>query len=114
MAEFNYAKGRISDSIQFITSELKEFEEEYAKRSWQEYQNDRKLEKLIDRTVENILTALIEVCGTVLTEEGLSADNYGEVLKKCSQMFGFGEDEQERFAKLAVQRNKIGASLFEF
>ncbi len=114
MAEFNYAKGRISDSIQFITSELKEFEEEYAKRSWQEYQNDRKLEKLIDRTVENILTALIEVCGTVLTEEGLSADNYGEVLKKCSQMFGFGEDEQERFAKLAVQRNRLAHRYLNF
>lgn len=71
MAEYQYAKGRIAESIQFITQELKEFEEEYASRKWTEYQIDRKLQKLTDRTVENILTALIEVCGTVLTEEGI-------------------------------------------
>jgi len=34
-------------------------------------QQDNKLQKLMDRTVENILIALIEVCGTVLTQEDI-------------------------------------------
>lgn len=114
MAEFTYAKGRISDSIQFITGELREFEEEYADKNWQEYQNDVKLQKLVDRTVENILTALIEVCGTVLTEKGISADSYSEVLKKCSGLFGFTEEEQEKFAKLAVHRNRLAHRYLNF
>jgi len=114
MAEYQYAKGRIAESIQFITQELKEFEEEYASRKWTEYQNDRKLQKLTDRTVENILTALIEVCGTVLTEEGISADNCSETLRKCGRYFNFKEEEQDDLAKLALQRNRLAHRYLNF
>lgn len=107
MAEFDYAKGRISESIQFISREIKEFEDEYTNKSWQEYQNGIKLQKLIDRTVENILTALIEVCGTILIQQGVAADNYSEVLKRCGHFFGFTEEEQEKLARLAIQRNRL-------
>ena len=56
MAEFSYAKGRILDSLQFIGREMDEFEKEYEKKTWQNYQQDVKLQKLMDRTVENIFT----------------------------------------------------------
>lgn len=107
MAEFNYAKGRIINSLQFISQEMKEYQDEYSGKSWQVYQEDRKLQKLIDRTVENILTALIEVCGTVLTEEYVPVENYSEVLKNCGKFFGFSQEEQEKLAKLAAQRNRL-------
>ncbi len=55
MPECSYAKGRISESLQFITGEIKEFESEYAGKKFSHYQEDKKLQKLIDRTVENIL-----------------------------------------------------------
>jgi hypothetical protein len=32
----------------------------------------------MDRTVENILTALIEVCGTFLTEKGIAVESYAD------------------------------------
>ncbi|PIV23774.1 MAG: hypothetical protein COS40_03340, partial [Deltaproteobacteria bacterium CG03_land_8_20_14_0_80_45_14] len=70
MPEFTYAKGRVAESIQYLSEEIKEFESEYANKTWKDYQNDKKLQKLMDRTVENVLTALIEVCGTILAEEG--------------------------------------------
>ena len=73
MPEFQYARGRIGDSLRFISEEMKEFEEEYAIRTWNDYQDSKKVQKLMDRTVENILTALIEVCGTLLTEEGIGS-----------------------------------------
>ncbi len=85
MGEYRYARGRIAESIQFISQELKEFEEDYSNKNWTEYQEDKKLQKLIDRTVENILTALIDVCGTILTEEGIGAESYADALKKCSK-----------------------------
>lgn len=83
MPEFRYARGRIEESLQFLTEEIKEFNLEYADKTLHAYQEDKKLQKLMDRTVENILTALIEVCGTVLVEEGIGGENYGEVLEKC-------------------------------
>lgn len=107
MPEYSYAKGRISESIQYITEEIKEFETEYAMITWQEYTADKKLQKLIDKTVENILTALIEICGTLLTEEGIASSSYSEVLEKCSKFFGFTEHEQETLSKLAIQRNRL-------
>lgn len=114
MPEFKYAKGRIADSLQFITNEIKEFEQDYSSKTWKDYQGDRKLQKLIDRTVENILTALIEICGTILTQEGISAENYAQVLSKCAKKFGFSEDEQVSLAKLAIQRNRLAHRYLNF
>jgi len=62
MPEFQYDKGRIVETIQYISEEMKEFKAEYASKTREDYQNDKRLQKLIDRTVENILTAFIEVC----------------------------------------------------
>jgi len=114
MGEYRYARGRIVESIQFISQELKEFEEDYSNKNWTEYQEDKKLQKLIDRTVENILTALIDVCGTILTEEGIGAESYADALIKCTKYFGFSEEEQEKLANLATQRNRLAHRYLNF
>ncbi len=114
MPEFRYAKGRIEESIQFISEEMKEFEEEYANQIWVEYQKDKKLQKIMDRTVENILTAFIEVCGTLLTEEGLGVVSYTDAIRKTSNRFGLSEKEAERLGKLAIQRNRLAHRYLNF
>jgi len=91
-----------------------EFDEEYADRTWSDYAKDRKLQKLMDRTVENILTALIEVSGTILTEDGIAIESYPDALKRCAALFGFDEQEQESIAKLAVQRNRLAHRYLNF
>ncbi|MFQ6092488.1 MAG: hypothetical protein ACE5OR_07395 [bacterium] len=95
MVKFRYAKGRIGESLQFISQEMIEFEEEYVNKAWNDYAQDRKLQKLMDRTVENILTALIEVSGSILTEEGIAIESYPDALKRCAELFGLDEEEQE-------------------
>lgn len=114
MTEFKYARGRIIESIRFISEEMKEFQEEYSGKSWREYQEDRKIQKLMDRTVENVLTALIEVCGTFLTKQRLAVESYGEALKKTGSVLGFSEVEQEDLLKLAVQRNRLAHRYLNF
>ncbi len=107
MPEYTYAKGRIAETVQFITREMKEFEDEYAQVTWEEYQRDSKTQKLIDRTVENILNAFVEVCGTILAEEGKSADNYSDTIRSAAEMLGSKPDEARAMAKLAVHRNRL-------
>src|SRR3989339_1389635 len=107
MVEFSYAKGRIADSLQFILQEIKEFEVEYNNKSWEQYHKDSKIQKLMDRTVENILTALLEVGGTILAEKGIATENYKEVLRKTAELLNFTKEEQESLAKLAAQRNRL-------
>ncbi|MFH1386689.1 MAG: HepT-like ribonuclease domain-containing protein [bacterium] len=114
MAEFTYAKGRINESIEFISKEIKEFEKEYAGKSWKDYQNEAKIQKLIDRTVENILTALIEVSGTIVAEKGISAENYSEVMKSAAKIFGFKIEDQEVLAKLASLRNRLAHRYLDY
>lgn len=114
MPEFRYARGRLVESIHFISEEIREYQEEYSGKTWKEYQEDKKLQKLMDRTVENVLTALIEICGTFLTEKGIAVESYGEALKKCGQLLGFSEGEQEDLFKLAVQRNRLAHRYLNF
>ena len=107
MVDFQYAKGRIEESIDFISKEIEEFQKDYAAKDWKEYKENNKLQKLIDRTVENILTALIEISGTIVVEEGISGRSYAEILVKVGQLFGFTDKEQEELSRLAVQRNRL-------
>jgi uncharacterized protein YutE (UPF0331/DUF86 family) len=114
MPEFTYAKGRVAESIQYLSEEIKEFESEYADKTWKDYQNDKKLQKLMDRTVENVLTALIEVCGTILAEEGIGVDSYSDALKKSARLLGFSEEEQDNLLRLAIQRNRLAHRYLNF
>ena len=114
MAEFKYAKGRIIESLQFIAGELREFDQEYAFKTWEDYQSDKKAQKLIDRTIENILTALIEVCGTILTQQNIAVENYAQVLSECAKKFSFSVQEQEALSKLALQRNRLARRYLNF
>jgi uncharacterized protein YutE (UPF0331/DUF86 family) len=107
VVEFKYAQGRIPESIEFISEEIREFEKDYLKKTWREYQEDRKLQKLIDRTVENVLTALIEVCGTFLVERGKAPDSYADVLRTCAGLLGLPPSERDSLATLAIQRNRL-------
>ena len=114
MPEFTYAKGRVAESIQYLSEEIKEFESEYADKTWKDYQNDKKLQKLMDRTVENVLTALIEVCGTILAEEGIGVDSYSDALKKSAKLLGFSETDQDVLSRLAIQRNRLAHRYLNF
>ena len=114
MPEFKYAKGRITESLQFISIEMKEFDEDYTSKTWEDYQKDKKLQKLIDRTVENILTALVEISGTILAQESIPIENYTQVLKECAKRFGFSEKEQDDLSKLALQRNRLAYHYLDF
>jgi len=114
MLEFNYAKGRIIDSLQFVATEMKEFEEDYTSKSWKEYKEDRKLQKLMDRTVENIFTTLIEICGTLLSRQGIAAESYSQIMSECAKKLGFTRDEQIVFGKIAIQRNRLAHRYLNF
>lgn len=114
MPGFRYARGRIIDSIRFISEEMKEFQEEYSQKTKIQYQGDRKLQKLMDRTVENILTALVEVSGTFLTEKGIAAESYADALEKFARELGLNPGEQESLAALAIQRNRLAHRYLNF
>jgi uncharacterized protein YutE (UPF0331/DUF86 family) len=93
---------------------MNEFDSDYSSRTWQDYASDTKLQKLIDRTIENILTAFIEIGGVILTEENISAESYVDVMRKIGIFFGFGDEQAEILAKFAIQRNRLAHRYLNF
>jgi uncharacterized protein YutE (UPF0331/DUF86 family) len=114
MPEFSYAKGRIIESIAFVTGEMKEFDQDYANKKYNEYSIDAKLQKIIDRTIENILTAIIEMSGAILAENNIKTDSYSEVMRKIGLYFEFSDTECEILASFAVQRNRLAHRYLNF
>jgi uncharacterized protein YutE (UPF0331/DUF86 family) len=114
MPKFNYATGRILESLQFISNEMKEFKNDYSDKTLVDYKNDIKLQKLMDRTVENILTALIEVCGTLNTENGIAFSSYQEAIKECAKFLEFTDEQQNKLGRLANLRNRLAHRYLNF
>lgn len=114
MPEFGYAKGRILESITFVTGEMKEFEDEYSSKKYSDYSADTKLQKIIDRTIENILTAIIEISGAILAENNIKTESYSDVMRKIGSFFQFSDEECEILALFAVQRNRLAHRYLNF
>lgn len=107
MSEPSRSDGVLAEAIQFISLEIEDFEKEYATKTRKDYLEDKKLQKLIDRTVENILNALVEICITYLSEEGIGIENYSDALRICANFFNLSDSEQESLVRLNFQRNLL-------
>ena len=114
MSKYNYAEGRILESLQFISKEMKEFKSDYSDKTLSDYKDDIKLQKLMDRTVENILTALIEVCGTLNTERGIAFSNYQEAIEECAKFLKFTDEQRNKLGRLANLRNRLAHRYLNF
>lgn len=106
---FRYAKGRIIDTIEYILKEIEDYKNFFGKVSYEEYS---KLEdpiklKALEKTVENVLTALIELAGTISIEERKKVENYYSALKIGATIVGLEAKEIEEFAELAYERNNL-------
>lgn len=102
-----YGNGRVVDSIQFILREMAEFDQDYANKDCKKYTNDIKLQKLIEKTIENVLTAVIDVNKVELTREGIVSENCSERMRTVGRLFKLDEFECEELAKLVNQRNYL-------
>ncbi len=102
-----YGKGCVVDSIQFILREMAEFDQDYANKNCKEYTNDIKLQKLIEKTIENVLTTAIDVSKVELAREGIVTENCSERMRKAGRIFKLDEFECEDLAKLVSQRNYL-------
>ncbi|MDD2717659.1 MAG: DUF86 domain-containing protein [Candidatus Wallbacteria bacterium] len=114
MADFHYARGRIIETINFIALEMAEFEADYAGITKEQYHADRKLQKLADRTVENAITALIELAGALLSEAEIQADSYADALSKAGSLLKLTPEETEILSRFASHRNRLAHRYLNF
>lgn len=113
--EFSYAKGRILPSIEFILKETADFDKYFTGISWQEYRTlDTLKAKAMEKTVENILTALIEVAGALAVETGKAVESYSSALTEAGLTMGLSEGESVILGRLAGMRNRLAHRYLDF
>lgn len=113
--EFSYTRGRILASVNFISKEMEDFEKHFSKITWKQYRLlDPLKAKALEKTIENILTAVIEIAGTLSVEEGKTVENYAFAIKEASLILNFKEEKAEALSKLASQRNRLAHRYLDF
>lgn len=113
--DFLYAKGRILSSIEFILKEMEDFDKHFPEISWDDYRMlDTLKAKAMEKTVENILTALIETAGTIAVESEKIVESYAAVLTEAGLIIGLSEDSAITLGKLASMRNRRAHRYLDF
>ncbi len=112
---FSYSKGRVLSSLNFILKEMDDFDRYFSGMTWQDYRTLDPLKlKALERTVENILTALIEISGVIVVEEEKQVEDYATVMEQASLITGLSGGEASQLARLARQRNRLAHRYLDF
>ncbi len=113
--DFSYSKGRVLSSVNFVLKEMDDFDRYFSGITWQDYRTLEPLKlKALERTVENILTALIEISGAIVVEEEKQVEDYATVIEQASMVIGLAGDEASQLARLARQRNRLAHRYLDF
>lgn len=113
--EFSYAKGRILSSVEFVLGEIDDFDKHFSEISWKDYRIlDSLKAKAMEKTVENILTALVEIAGTIAVESEKIVENYSAALTEAGLITGLSEDSAITLGKLAGMRNRLAHRYLDY
>lgn len=106
-------RGRLLERRQFLDSELQEIDE-MKKLSFEEYSQDKMKRRNIDRWVELICNATIDIAKLVLaSEKRRMPRSYEQVLLAFGAFLGFSKEEAEKLAEFAELRNILAHEYLE-
>lgn len=106
-------KERLLVRLQFLDLEIKEFVG-YQMLTFEEYQNDRIKRHNIERWVENILNATIDIAKIVLaSEKKIMPRTYEEALFNFGFLSGLSETEARKMSNFANLRNILAHEYLE-
>ena len=105
-ASLSEEDGRLLNKrILFLSTELKEIEQ-FRNMNQFEYQRDSIKRKAVERWIENLMNASIDIAKTILASEHKSMpSNYREILLTLAVLPGFLEDTASQLAEWAKLRN---------
>jgi uncharacterized protein YutE (UPF0331/DUF86 family) len=91
--------------LTFIESEIKDYEK-FKKISWQNYLNDRDLRKIVERWVENIINAIIDMAKILLSSNKIPIpESYKDIILKLAALQITNYKDIEKLAGWVRLRN---------
>lgn len=101
-------RAELIERIQFLDSEIREFTD-YRNLTLKVYKEDKFQRRNIERWIETLAMALIDVGKIILASEGRKMPStYTEVLLDLCLLTGFDEEGGKEFAQFAKLRNILG------
>lgn len=96
---------KLLERIHFLKTELQEIED-FKKITFKEYREDRNKRRIIERWVENIINATIDIAKIILaSEKKRMPKTYETALLDFGIFIGLNQEESEKFSRLANLRN---------
>ena len=100
-------KVRLIKHIMFLEDELEDFDI-FRSLSWEEYSRERAKRRNVERWIENIINALIDISKIILVSEDASLpDTYRELVASMSLIPGFRKENMETLSEWVRFRNII-------
>jgi uncharacterized protein YutE (UPF0331/DUF86 family) len=91
-----------TDFIQLQLGDLKKF----YNLDWASYSKDRDVQRNVERLIENVANATIDICKIILAGEEIEMPNsYKDIILKLGLMGILGEDLAGKIAEYALLRN---------
>ena len=100
-------KVRLIKHITFLADELEDFDI-FRSLSWEEYSRERAKRRNVERWIENIINALIDISKIILVSEDASLpDTYRELVASMSLIPGFRKENMGTLSEWVRFRNII-------
>ncbi|MFH1386894.1 MAG: HepT-like ribonuclease domain-containing protein [bacterium] len=99
-------KGSVFSRLSFLESEIKDLDE-YRNISWETYRQEKTARKTVERTIENIVNALIDISKIILSDKsaGDIPQTYGAVILKLAELKIIDFPLAEKLAEYVKLRN---------
>lgn len=100
-------KTNILKILDFLETEIKDFDK-FQKISWQNYLKNRDTKRSIERWIENIVNASLDIAKILLASEHQEIpDTYRETLEKLGVINGFDLESAKKLAQWSRLRNVL-------
>ncbi len=101
-------KQNIIERINFMQVELKDLEDKYLNITWEEYSTNREKRRNVERIIENLANAIIDVCKIYLAGETIEVPaTYQDVIFKMGELNIVSSELSQKLAQLAKARNVL-------
>lgn len=96
---------RLMQIIDFMQAELKDLNG-YKDLEYKQYSEDKNTRRLVDRMIENITNALIDIAKILISEKDLGMpDSYAGIMDELGKIFDLRKEEVNNLVQISKLRN---------
>ncbi len=101
----NTARTRLMQIIDFMQAEIKDLNT-YKNLEYKQYKEDKNTRRLVDRMIENITNALIDIAKILIAEKDLEMpDSYAGIMDELGKICSLKEEEIKSLVQISKLRN---------